>query len=374
MSKLIELPFLQALRKNLSRRHPLIQVVIGPRQVGKTTGIQLFLSRSSSPYHYASADGPITKGADWLFEQWKLAEAKSQNVILVVDEVQKIERWSEALKQLWDEKKSRKFKVIVLGSSSLTIQKGLSESLAGRFQLHKVWPWSFSESKKAYGLSFQQYLVFCGYPGSYPLISDRSGWLSYVKESIVDAVIGKDILSQARVKSPALFRQCFDIICSYPAQEVSYTKLLGQLQDKGNVDLVKYYIELFEGAFLVKPLFKFSKRPVLHRSSSPKLLPLCPALYSATVDADLGPEEEGRAFEIIVGMALLRKPGRLFYWRDRQAEVDYVYQYGKRQIAIEVKSNAKKTAKGLKKFEENFPDSETVIVTPDQYESVLDRL
>jgi predicted AAA+ superfamily ATPase len=376
MAKWIELPFLEELRKNLSISKPMIQVIVGPRQVGKTTGIRLFLKRFPGPHFYVSADGPIAKHPAWLVEQWNLAKAEAADILFIVDEIQKIEQWSETLKALWDEEAGRKqgLRLIVLGSSSLSIQKGLSESLAGRFQLHKVWPWSYAESEKAYGLSFEQYVIFGGYPGSYPLISSRSKWLSYVKESIVDAVIGKDILSQARVKSPALFRQSFDLICSYPAQEISYTKLLGQLQDRGNVDLVKHYVELFEGAFLVKQLFKFSRRPVLQKSSSPKLLPLCPALYSVTLDADLNAEERGRAFEIVVGMTLARKPGRLFYWRDRQAEVDYVYQYGKRLVGIEVKSNPKKTAKGLLRFKEAFPGSETMVVTPDQYDRVLASL
>ena len=147
-------------------------------------------------------------------------------------------------------------------------------------------------------------------------------WLRYVKESIVAPVIGKDILMNARVKSPALFKQCFDLAASYPAQEISYTKLLGQLQDRGNTDLVKYYLELLEGAFLIKQLFKYSGKKVVTRSSSPKILPLCPALFSIQVDADLNTEEEGRMFELVVGASLAQGPGELFYWREKNDEGD----------------------------------------------------
>lgn len=377
MKKEIKLSFINRLENSKASDWEFIQVVVGPRQVGKTTGVLRYLAAfPEDQYHYASADGSILKGAEWLEEQWLILAGKSAQGILVIDEIQKIENWSEVLKKLWDrqKRKSEKIKVIVLGSSSLQIQKGLSESLTGRFILHKVYQWNLDESSEGYGLKFEDFLKYGGYPGSYSLIEDSVKWLSYVKESIVDTVIGKDILQLARVKSPALFRQSFDLACSYGGQEISYTKLLGQLQDKGNVELIKHYLELFEGAFLLRQLFKYSNKMTLTRSSSPKILPLCPALYSITKDADLDEESRGRAFEIAVGCELSRLPGSLFYWREQNAEVDYVYSFGKKLFAIEVKSGRKKTAKGLVKFQEHFPTAEVLLVTPENFSTFLKAL
>ncbi len=296
--------------------------------------------------------------------------------LLVFDEIQKVENWSETVKKLWDRQKktSERLRVILLGSSSLEIQKGLSESLTGRFNLLKVHQWNLQESKEAYGITLEQFLCFGGYPGSYNFIQDRIHWLNYLKDSIVDTVIGRDILQLSRVKSPALFRQCFDLACAYGGQEISYTKLLGQLQDKGNVELVKHYLELFEGAFLLKQLPKFSQKKVLSRASSPKILPLCPALYSLTKNADLDSESRGRAFEIAIGCELNRLPGTLSYWRERNDEVDYIYNFGKRIYAIEVKSGRKKTAKGLGRFLEQFSSAEGLIITPENFLSVLEKI
>ncbi len=377
MKKEIKLPFIKDLDIAFQASRPLIQAVIGPRQVGKTTGVHQFLeSMGGLKYHYASADGSLAKHGDWLQEQWLTLSGQSPSGMLIIDEVQKIENWSEILKMLWDKQKRSKdtIRVVVLGSSSLAIQRGLSESLTGRFQLHRVHQWNLPESAMAYEIDLDKFLTFGGYPGSYEFISNRTTWLSYIRDSIIDTVIGRDILQLARVKSPALFRQTFDLACAYGGQEISYNKLLGQIQEKGNVELVKHYLELFEGAFLLKQLFKYSTKKTLSRSSSPKIIPLAPALYSVTLDADLNSEERGRSFEISVGCELLRLKGALHYWRERNEEVDYVYSFGKKVVAIEVKSGRKKSRRGLNRFRESFPAAEALLVTPENYQTQIAAL
>lgn len=377
MEKTINLPFINNLKKLGKQHWSLIQVIVGPRQVGKTTGVLRFLeSHQAKDVHYASADTAVSKGPGWLTEQWLLLKNKAPEGLLVIDEIQKVENWSEEVKRLWDQQKAKKEKlrVILLGSSSLEIQKGLSESLTGRFFLHRVPHWNLQESREAYGMNLEQFLRFGGYPGSYAFITTPIDWLSYLKDSIIDTVIGRDILQISRVKSPALFRQCFELACSYGGQEISYNKLLGQLQDKGNVELVKHYLELFEGAFLLKQLPKYSQKKVLSRASSPKILPLCPALYSWTKDGELSSEERGRAFEIAVGCELARLPGHLYYWRENNAEVDYVYSFGKQVYAFEVKSGRKKSEKGLLAFLKNFPNAEAQIITPENYLEMIEKI
>ncbi len=379
MDELIRLPFTTQLKRELEQEIPLIQVVVGPRQVGKTTGIQILSKeweKEGIPFSYFSADEDISQSPSWPLDKWSQAKAKSPNSILIIDEIQKIENWPSVIKMLWDQQQGEKdkIKLILLGSSSLSIQKGLSESLAGRFRLHKVYHWNFEESKKAYGLNIEDYLIFGGYPGSYPYIKNKESWLGYIKDSIINPVIGKDILSQSKVKSPALFKQCFDILCSYPTQELSYNKLLGQLQDKGNTDLVKHYIHLFSEAFLITPIFKYSGKKVITRSSSPKILLGCPALYSITLDCELSKEERGRSFELIIGAALNRLPGELYYWRVGNKEVDFIYKFGKKLWAIEVKSGRRKRASGLLEFKKHFPNSETFVVTPDNFTDFLKQL
>lgn len=248
----------------------------------------------------------------------------------------------------------------------MQIQKGLTESLTGRFYLHNVYHWNFSESQQGYQLSFEQFLKFGGYPGAYPLVG-KSEWSHYVKKSIILTVIEKDILQNHTVKSPALFKQAFDIIMSYPAQEISFTKLLGQLQIKGNTELIKYYLSLYEGAFLIKVLEKYSGNKIQIKSSTPKILPLASCLYYLGILDQYKTEELGRVFELIVGAQLVRTGESLYYWREGHDEVDFVLKKGRKLYAIEVKSGRRKSERGLEKFLRKFPQSKTLVINQDNY-------
>ncbi len=362
------LKYIKDLSDKLSRYPHLVQVLIGPRQVGKTTSIIAFLKQHyADGFHYYNSEEHFQSSNQWVQECWY--KAQKQNKVLVIDEVQKIPDWAQVIKAMWDQQQlsGRKIKCIVLGSSSLSIQKGLSESLAGRFMLTQAFHWNYTESKEGYNLSWEEYLEIGGYPGAYPMRENLSDWQNYVKNSLVQAVIEKDILLNHTVKSPALFRQCFEILTSYPAQEISYTKLLGQLQNKGNTDLIKHYLSLFEGAFLIKQLSKFSAGKIRQKASSPKIIPLCPAFYYMQTLSALTSKEKGRIFELIVGMALLRSGYEMFYWRDGQYEVDYVLKFGKNLWAIEVKSGQSKKANGLLRFNQLYPDAKMVMINQENY-------
>lgn len=367
MSNPIYLNYIEILPKRFESKQPLLQVILGPRQVGKTTTVlKLINEQYAERGMYVSADQVFNADAQWLRTCW--LEAQAGKKILFIDEIQKSHNWAEAIKALYDESKRIKklFPCVLLGSSSLEIQKGLTESLTGRFQLIRAHHWNYQESKKGYDLSFEKYLSYGGYPGSYQFI-DSADWADYVKNSIISTAVEKDILQFRSVKNPALFKQAFDILVSYPAQEISYNKLLGQLQDRGNVELIKYYISLFEGAFLIKTLEKYSPKTIKRKSSSPKILPLAPCMPSLQWGGEHTSAEKGRIFELIVGCQLVRTGEELFYWREGNAEVDFVLKQGKNVWAIEVKSGRKKSDKGLQQFKKNFPSARTAMITEENY-------
>lgn len=367
MKKTIYLKYIKQLQEKINSDNNLIQVLLGPRQVGKTTTllklIEEFYPKNS---HYVSADKIFNSDHSWLQEQWIFAARNEK--ILIVDEIQKVHNWAEVIKSLYDESKKQKksIKCVLLGSSSLEIQKGLSESLTGRFQLTQAYHWNYSESNEGYKLKFSDYLKFGGYPGSYNF-KDQNEWADYVKNSIIATVVEKDILQYNTVKNPALFRQAFEILTAYPAQEISYTKLLGQLQDKGNVEIIKYYIKLYEGAYLIKALEKYSEKKINIKSSSPKIVPLCPSLYYLNIQDDYKSDELGRVFELAVGAQLVRTGFDLYYWRDKNNEVDYVVKKGRRIWAIEVKSGRKKSNNGLFEFKNQFKNVTCVYITQENY-------
>lgn len=367
MKKVINLPFIKYLHENLEAGTGLLQVLLGPRQVGKTTTILNYLEiHHPNTHHYISADAVFNATPEWLQEQWSFAHRG--NLLLVIDEIQKCHNWAEVIKALWDSAKRLKKMVpcVLLGSSSLSIQRGLTESLTGRFQLLTAHHWNARESMEGYQLHFDDYLKYGGYPGSYPFVGGKE-WQRYVSTSIISTVIEKDILQFNNVKNPALFKQAFEIIMGYPSMEISYTKLLGQLQDKGNVEVIKHYLDLYQGAFLIKVLEKFSPSRVRVKSSSPKILPLAPCLYYLTHLDHYSADERGRVFEALVGSQLVRTGEELFYWREGKYEVDFVVRSGRKLWAIEVKSGRRRASEGLTAFVKNYPHAKAVIITWDDY-------
>lgn len=355
----------------------LFQVVAGPRQAGKTTLVHQALEETGFPFHYASADEPALRGPAWIDQQWESARAEAsrkKNVALVLDEVQKIPGWSETVKRLWDEDSMAKLslKVVLLGSSPLLVQQGLTESLAGRFEIISVTHWSLEEMQKAFDWSPDQYIYFGGYPGAAPLIDDPERWRRYVTESLIETMVSRDILLMTRVDKPALLRQLFHLGCVYSGQIVSYQKLVGQLQDARNTTTLAHYLELLSGAGMLIGLGKYSGNKFRQRSSSPKLLALNTALV--TSQSGFTPEEArrdgdfwGRVVETSVGAHLLNSSHdssmKVLYWREGAREVDFVIQKGKSVTAIEVKSGRKRESlSGIQAFSDKFRPKRTILI------------
>lgn len=360
---LIQLPLVAILKERMRARKPLIQIVRGPRQVGKTTSLEQFteLKEFKGKTHFVSADGMIAP--TWIDEQWQIAH--EQKKILIIDEIQKIPRWDEVIKRLWDDsqRKKRFLKCILTGSSSLTLQKGMTESLTGRFEEIPVTHWDFEQSKLLNKkIDLQTYLRMGGYPGSYGFFSDPKRWSHYIGQSVVETVIGKDILFQTTVRSPALFRQSFHLLCSYPAQVVSYNKILGQLQDKGNIDLVRHYIELYEAAYLLKTIPKFYKNEIKKKSSSPKIIIFAPALVTYHRINNVSPELEGRIFESYVGRLLLNNGFDPYYWAEGDHELDFILEYKSQIVVLEVKSGKIRHSSSFEVFRKKYPTAKLIFI------------
>ena len=188
------------------------------------------------------------------------------------DEIQRVPRWSETVKGLWDADRAaeRALHVVILGSSPLLMQSGLSESLAGRFESIRFTHWSFTEMADAFGIDLSAYLYFGGYPGAASLARDQDRWRDYVLRALVEPNIERDVLSMTRVDKPALLKRLFELGAGASGQILSYTKMLGELRDAGNTTTLARYLELLKGAGLLAGLPKYASRPH-RRGSIPKL-------------------------------------------------------------------------------------------------------
>jgi predicted AAA+ superfamily ATPase len=362
------------LRARLLEPRHFIQVVSGPRQVGKTTLVRQAVT-GLGPLHFISADDPGLRAATWLAAQWEVARRlprEEQPAILVVDEIQKIPGWSETVKRLWDEDSATDtgLRVVLLGSAPLPIQAGLSESLAGRFELIRVAQWSFAEMRAAFGWDLPTYLRYGGYPGAVPLVGDLERWRAYVLDSLIETTLSRDLLLLTRIDKPALLRQLFRLGCDYSAQVLSYQKLSGQLQDAGNTVTLAHYLRLLGGIGLLAGLEKHAGSRVRQRGSSPKLLALDPGLVTAMAGYGIDPlandDARGRAVETAVGAHLVNTAHAgiaVGWWRERNQEVDFVLSDGRQVLAIEVASGRRKPAlPGLAAFVREFPGARPLLV------------
>ena len=358
----ITLRFQSILSERLVEKTPLIQILVGPRQVGKTTAAKAIFERWKGPKIMVSADSPSPPNADWIRLHWEQARLKGEGTLLIIDEIQKVPGWSEQVKLLFDEDRNqRDIKIVLLGSSALYLQKGLSESLAGRFELLEAHHWSLGEFTEAFGWDFEKYFRFGAYPGAIALVDNEDRWRNYILNSIIEPVLGKDILALHPVNNPALFRQSFELAVQYPAQIISLQKMLGQLQDRGNAATIKHYLTLLEKSFLIKALQKFTGSTVQTRASSPKIVVLNPALthaYQTTQRLDTDSSWHGFMFESLVGAHLLRQNNiQLFYWRDGQAEVDYILKSPEGLLALEIQSGMRRKTSGLAAFSKQYPQA-----------------
>ncbi len=331
------------------------------------------------PNHYASAEEPALQDRSWIEAQWDLGrirarEAGRGSALLVLDEVQKVTGWSDTVKRLWDEDTASRtrLKLLLLGSAPLLVQRGLTESLAGRFELIRVPHWCFAEMRDGFGYSVEQFVYFGGYPGAASLIRDRGRWARYILDSLVETTVSRDILLLTRVDKPALLRRLFQLACDYSGQVLSYQKMLGQLQDAGNTTTLAHYLDLLSGAGMVTGLQKYSGARVRQRGSSPKLQVLNTGLITALSGLTFGAARTdldfwGRLTESAVGAHLINTSAgtdvEVLYWRERNREVDFILRAGRRLTAIEVTtSRGKDTLSGLQAFARTFRPSRQLLV------------
>ena len=363
------------LTERLAEPLKFIQIIAGPRQTGKTTAVTQAIDELKMPTHFVSADDPNLNSAEWLRNEWEQARAlaKTGGALLVVDEIQKIKGWSSIVKLLWDEddRFHVPLKVVFTGSSSLLLQKGLAESLMGRFEILYSQHWNYAECKEAFGYSLDDFLFFGGYPGASKLIKDEARWARYMGTSIVEPTISQDILMMEEVRKPALLRSLFMLGSGYSAQELSFTKILGQLQDAGNTVTLAHYLDLLEKANILTGLQNYSGSQIRTRKSSPRFVVYDTSLMTYADGSNRrrlldNPTDRGRLVESAVGAYLLARGKEegfeVYWWRDRGNEVDFVIKKGNQLTAIEVKSGRVKGVGGSLVFKRLYPEALSLIV------------
>ena len=373
------------LKERILEPRKFMQVVAGPRQVGKSTLMGQVLEQVSIAHVTEVADGVDPKDSDWIHRVWEAARTTMmirgiEEYLLVIDEVQKIENWSEMVKREWDADTRNRLnlKVVLLGSSRLLLKKGLTESLAGRYELIRMPHWSLREMRDAFGVTLDEYIYFGGYPGPAHMIKDERRWRKYIKDSLVAPAIEKDVVMTSNIYKPALMKQLFEVGCSYSAEILSLTKLMGQLQDAGNVTTLADYLEILDEYALLTALQKYANDETRKRGSIPKYQVYNNALLTAYKGRGFVVDRTdtnawGRWVESAVGAHLLSMANELdydvYYWREpsrnkgeKDKEVDFIIDNGGEVTAIEVKSGRRGMNAGLPAFVEAFKPKRSFVV------------
>lgn len=380
---LYERQHLAILKSRMAEPRRRMQIIMGPRQVGKSTMVSQFTEGLDIPFDFIAADGVNREDTSWIPSRWQEARMKmdlhgEKERIIIIDEVQKIRTWSEQVKREWDRdtREKRNLKVILLGSSRVLLQKGLEESLEGRFETIKMGYWEWMEMHDAFGFTMQQYVYFGGFPGLAPDIKDEDRWRNLMEDTIISPILTRDILEIEEIRNPALLRQVFSLACIESARELSLTKMQGTM-NSGTVPTIKSYLDILDKTMLVKPLQKYSPSPVKEKNSIPKMQVFNSAFrnrygtYSfeeAVTDA----AQWGRQVESAVGAHLANRSQldgfELLYWRkDNKKECDYALKKGQSLVAIEVKSSSADDTAGYEAFKEIYGEHITsaMIVGPE---------
>lgn len=364
--------------KRLGEQRMFIQVIMGPRQIGKSTVTRQVLDTLGKPYLFYSADTIPSTSPVWISQCWanarlQMRTQQSDEMILVIDEIQKLKNWSEYVKKEWDADSLNhlNIKVVLLGSSRVLLEKGLAESLMGRYEEIRMSHWSYSEMRDAFGISLDQYIYYGGYPGAAQLIDDEERWSNYINGAIVDATINKDILMDSPISKPALLRQTFELSVAYSGKILSLTKMLGALQDAGNTVTLAGYLNLLSDSGLVAGLQKFSIDKARKRASIPKYQVYNNALLSVQsglsfLEATSDSKHWGQFFESAIGAYILSEAFvhrlEVYYWREGNDEVDFILKKNQKFVAIEVKSNGESMTQGTARFQREFSPHLTIVV------------
>lgn len=368
----------QEILDRINEQRSKIQVIVGPRQVGKSTLIGQVLEECTLPFDSYSADDVTGVSADWLTQVWesqrmKMAARGESKRLLVIDEIQKIRNWSETVKAEWDRdtREKRQLMVVLLGSSRMWIEKGLTESLAGRFELIRLSHWTYTEMRDCFGWSLPQYVYFGGYPGAAQYIQNETRWRNYVKDALIEPSISKDVLMDTRIMKPQLLSQLFEIGSSYSGELLSLTKVAAQLQDAGNVTTLAGYLHLLDECGLLCGLQKYAEDEARKYNSVPRFQVHNSALRNVYADEDFSEVIEdaklwGRYVESAIGAHLVSQTQiydyKVFYWRDKKDEVDFVLLRRNKKVAIEVKSGRRTTNQGLAVFSQLYHPHKALVV------------
>jgi len=355
-----------------------IQLITGPRQVGKTTLLSRLADELGERALYAAADAPEAAVPGYWERFWAAVEFRAGKgaTVVLLDEVHVLPDWAASLKAYWDRFRRQHLPIhlVATGSSALRVTQGSRESLAGRFERIVFSHWTAAALASAFTVPLadaaRHSLLFGTYPGAWDLRTDPVRWRAYIRDAIIEPAIGRDVLAMGQVRRPALLRQVFAVAVGSAAGIVSLQKLQGQLADRGALETIAHYLELLRDAYLVAGLEKFSTRAARRRAAPAKFVTLNNALLTAMhpegpPEAERDPARYGAWVENACLASAINQGQRVTYWREEPLEVDGVVEGDWGSWALEIKSSRfdSRDLAGLLEFSRRHPAFRPLVIT-----------
>ena len=346
-------------------------VVIGPRQVGKTTLIQKIVEGKKTLF--LNGDDPQTR--------LQLATANFQFLLqlvmdyetIVIDEAQRIENIGLTIKMLVDAKLNKQF--ILTGSSSLDLGNQINEPLTGRKWEHQLFPLSWSEVKNHYLFPnaysrLEEFLIY----GMYPEVVTEANKQKRLLQ-LSGSYLYQDILELVNIKKPDLLMKLLNALALQLGSEVSYNELAKIL----GVDrmTVINYIDLLEKVYVIFRLHPFSTNQRKEITAKPKIYFYDNGIRNAII-GQFNPlqsrQDVGALFENFFISEKIKQLnykgfyGKTHYWRNtQQAEIDFIEINEGEITAHEIKYNPNKKVNFTKSFTEKYHPKETLVVNKDNF-------
>ncbi|MHA7129855.1 ATP-binding protein [Algoriphagus namhaensis] len=349
-------------------------LLLGPRQVGKTTLVKKLAGKSISDYLYLNGDELSVQSALSNHSLPFLRSYLGNSKTIVIDEAQRIPRVGISLKLILDNFSDTQ--LIVTGSSALELSESINEPLTGRKWEYRMYPLSWSELTNTLGMpstlaALEKYLIF----GTYPEVVTEIGNEILVLNNLATSYLYKDLLNFQGIRKPELLTKILQALAWQVGAEVSFNELSRTVQADKNT--VSNYLDLLEKAFIIQRLSPFARNLRSEISSSRKFYFVDNGIRNSIIGNyapiaqrnDIGALWEN--FLISERQKLLSYSGfhgKSYFWRTvRGQEIDYIEEIDGKIYPFEFKWSPSAKVKFPSTFVQNYDTASPKVIHKDNF-------
>lgn len=353
-------------------------ILIGPRQVGKTTLLKNIAAESVSPALFINCDEPDMRALLFNKTSTELKALIGNHKLVIIDEAQRVKNIGLSLKLIIDQVKS--VQLVVSGSSALELANEINEPLTGRKWEFTMYPLSAEELIQHTSVIEEKRLLSTRLVyGMYPDVVNNPGSEKEILKNLTDSYLYKDLFSFKDVRKPEVIEKILQALSLQIGSEVSYNEIADLV--KSDPQTVSRYIDLLEKTMVVYRLPSFSRNLRNELKKSRKIYFYDNGVRNAIIANFQSIElrkDTGALWENFILTERLKFTSysnlwsNKFFWRTKQQqEIDYIEERDGKLYTFEFKWGAVKKEKAPLTFTNAYPDSEHRVITPENYQSFI---